>query len=145
MSINKTYAVLGLGRYGKAHLQFFGAKIYQHHAAAGKGLSAAVHIVEVFISTQREGAAKPVNMRGSPRPIGRDGASDSLFHLTVHRSTVCRLGRENLAAAQTTGLQDVAAGLGLHAGTEAVNLGALTLLGLISTEHGKYTPSCYVF
>ena len=43
-------------------------------------------------------------------------------------------GGQDLAAAGTAGLQDVAAGAGLHAGAEAVDLGTLTLLGLIGTD-----------
>ena len=42
---------------------------------------------------------------------------------------------QNLAAAGTARLQNVAACAGLHAGAEAMNLGTLTLLGLVSTEH----------
>ena len=42
-----------------------------------------------------------------------------------------------LAATTTTGGQDTTAILGGHAGTEAVHLAALTLLGLVGTEHGS--------
>ena len=41
-----------------------------------------------------------------------------------------------LASALTAAVENVAAGLGLHAGTEAVHLGALAFLGLIGSEHG---------
>jgi hypothetical protein len=40
-----------------------------------------------------------------------------------------------LAATTTTGSQHAAAVLGGHTGTEAVHLAALTLLGLVGTEH----------
>ena len=42
---------------------------------------------------------------------------------------------QNLAATTTTGSQDTTAILGGHTGAEAVHLAALTLLGLVSTEH----------
>ena len=45
---------------------------------------------------------------------------------------------EALAAALTAAVKHVPAGLGLHAGAEAVHLVALTFLGLISSEHGFY-------
>ena len=46
-----------------------------------------------------------------------------------------RSGAENLAAATTAGGQHTAAVLGGHAGTETMHLAALTLLGLVGTEH----------
>jgi len=51
-----------------------------------------------------------------------------------------RSGAENLAATTTTGGQNTAAILGGHTGTEAMHLAALTLLGLVSTEHYNTTP-----
>ena len=43
--------------------------------------------------------------------------------------------RQDLAATKTAAGQHVAAVLGLHAGAETMHLAALTLFGLISTEH----------
>ena len=54
-----------------------------------------------------------------------------------------KLDGEALAATETAGLQNGAAGLGLHAGAEAVNLVSLAFLGLISSEHGVYFLSFF--
>ena len=53
---------------------------------------------------------------------------------------------QDLAAARATGLQNVAAGAGLHAGAEAVHLGSLTLLGLKGTDRhvGTLLTNYYV-
>ena len=48
-----------------------------------------------------------------------------------------------LAATETASLQNGAAGLGLHAGTETVNLASLAFFGLISSEHGVYFLSLF--
>ena len=53
------------------------------------------------------------------------------------------LDGQALAAALTAGFEDGATGLGLHAGTEAVYLGALAFFGLISSEHGVYFLSLF--
>ena len=47
----------------------------------------------------------------------------------------CFLNGQFLAAAATAGSQNPTAILGGHAGTEAMHLVALALLGLIGTEH----------
>ena len=41
------------------------------------------------------------------------------------------------------GLENGTTGLGLHAGTETVNLASLAFLGLISSEHGVYFLSFF--
>ena len=58
--------------------------------------------------------------------------SNSLLDLMV---PVMRLDGQLLAALGATTREDGAAGLGCHAGTEAVGLGALPLVGLIGTLH----------
>ena len=60
------------------------------------------------------------------------GASSEL-----KRAVIKGLSDAAVAAAQTTGLQHVTAGLGLHASTETMDLGPLALLGLVSTEHDE--------
>ena len=52
-----------------------------------------------------------------------------------HRGAQCSSSGQNLAAAGATGLQNIAAGAGLHAGTEAVALGTLTSVRLIGALH----------
>mgnify|MGYP003485297283 CR=1 FL=1 len=63
---------------------------------------------------------------------------------SIHKIGWCvsenRLHGQLLAATTTTGSQHAAAVLGGHTGTEAVHLAALTLLGLVSTEHYNTTP-----
>ena len=60
--------------------------------------------------------------------------SKSLLDLMVF--TGC-LDSEPLATLGTTAGENVTAALGGHAGTEAVALGALPLVGLIRTLHGE--------
>ena len=50
-----------------------------------------------------------------------------------------RSDSQDLTAAATTGCQYTTAILGVHTRTEAVHLAALTLLGLVSTEHGQHS------
>ena len=56
---------------------------------------------------------------------------------------ISELDGQALAATEAAGLEDGAAGLGLHAGAEAVNLVSLAFLGLISSEHGVYFLSFF--
>ena len=88
----------------------------------GEALSPAVHILIVAIFPQAQIALKPESAHGT-------------HALCVHG----RLGGQLLTATQATSLQHVTAAAGRHTGAEAVDLGALALLGLIRTEHGK-TP-----
>jgi hypothetical protein len=46
-------------------------------------------------------------------------------------------GRETGTTLGTTGIDDLAAATGSHAGTEAVSAGALQITGLKSTFHGR--------
>ena len=72
-------------------------------------------------------------MRKSP-PIFHGRASSTVILKQALRR---RLHRQFLAAAAAAGSQNPAAVLGRHPGTEAVYLAALTLLGLVCTEHGS--------
>ena len=99
----------------------------QSEIAGGVGLSPAID--EAIIAV----IAQPIAARKALRPA-RCRA----------RPLHGRLSGQNLAAAGATGLQNIAAGAGLHAGTEAMHLGTLTLLGLIGTDgtcHDRNTPS----
>ena len=58
-----------------------------------------------------------------------------LIHSHVMPAVRCLLHRQLFTAAGAAGSQNTAAVLGRHTGTEAVHLAALTLFGLIRTEH----------
>ena len=74
-------------------------------------------------------------MRKSPPMVNGRASSTILQNSALRRF----LHRQLFAAAATAGSQNPAAVLGRHAGTESMHLAALTLLGLISTEHGQHS------
>ena len=112
-----------------------------------------------FSSPSPSGRPEPDSGRGLTSPCGRHSDSCGLHPAGIASESSPTLSSgcsfplspplrsssdgQNLAAACATCLQYVAACAGLHAGTESVYLGTLTLLGLISTKHCKSTPySC---
>ena len=74
----------------------------------------------------------------SPRytPVSR--LSDGFAVIQLERNSV-GLSRQNLAALCTTASQNLAAVSGSHSLTETVDLGTMTLAGLIGTLHVVYT------
>ena len=71
---------------------------------------------------------------GKARPFGQTGG----LHPQLKVQSAFRgLHRQLFAATATAGSQDPAAVLGGHPGTESVHFAALTLLGLIRTEHSS--------
>ena len=66
------------------------------------------------------------------------GRAFAIFH-SAYPANRAKSGAEHLTATTATGGQHTAAILGGHAGTEAMHLAALTLLGLVSTEHREHS------
>ena len=74
-------------------------------------------------------------MRKSP-PIGKRAG---LIHSHTEFGCTVRLHRQLFATAATAGSQNPTTVLGRHAGTEAMHLAALTLFGLVCTEHDQHS------
>ena len=74
-------------------------------------------------------------MRKSP-PIGKRAG---LIHSHTEFGCTVRLHRQLFATAATAGSQNPTTVIGRHAGTEAMHLAALTLLGLVCTEHSQHS------
>jgi hypothetical protein len=78
---------------------------------------------------------------GKARPFGKRAG---FIHNEQFRQPA-GLHRQFLPAAATAGSQNPAAVLGRHPGAETVHLAALTLLGLIRTEHVQHLSSISFF
>ena len=106
VALHRAAKLLG---YRKADEQFIAFKVYEHKALVRLRAAAPVYICELRVLFQAVTALQ----------------SKSLSY------ALKALSAQNLAASCTASLENVAAGLGLHAGTEAVNLFALTIFGLV--------------
>ena len=62
------------------------------------------------------------------------------YFFTRHSGKKAGSDSQALAALCTASIDDLAAVLGAHAGQEAMNFLALTLLGLKSSLHGVFPP-----
>ena len=76
--------------------------------------------------------------KSSPRwtPVSR--LSDGFAVIQLKLVVTVRLSRQNLAASCTTASQDLTAVSGSHSLTETVDLGTMTLGGLVGTLHVVY-------
>ena len=110
-------SIAHLARDGKSDLQIPSLHVDQNETAGGDRFTPAIDEAVILVPAQSIAARKAL------RPARRRA-------IPLHS----RLGGQNLASASATGLQDIAASAGLHAGAEAVHLGSLTLLGLVSTD-----------
>ena len=76
----------------------------------------------------------------SEKPAHRSGRASSTKHIAFTPAGQ-NSDRQLFPAATAAGSQHTAAVLGGHAGTEAVHLAPLTLLGLVCTEHDQHSLS----